>query len=94
MLAKELSDYAPKFLHFSQAEVLSYNFFSMDVKLNFNGTVCQSSVKHLIRIELKPKEGERVKDVLVKAKNQGKVKIGQIGVIDNKEWLRVLPPRF
>ena len=64
------------------------------MKFNSNGTINAASVQLLERVVLNSKEGERVKDVLVKAKNHGKVKIGQIAVLGNKEWLRVRSDKF
>jgi hypothetical protein len=64
------------------------------MKFNLNGTISASSVQNIKRVVLHSKEGERVKDVLVKAKNHGKVKIGQIAVLGDKEWIRVRPDKF
>ncbi len=64
------------------------------MKFNLNGTISAPSVRHIERVVLNSREGERVKDALVKAKNHGRVKIGQIAVLENKEWMRVRADKF
>jgi len=64
------------------------------MEFNLNGTIKAMSVRYNQRIVLNSREGELIRDVLVKAKNQGKVKVGQVAVFENREWLRVLPHKF
>ena len=64
------------------------------MELNLDGTVSRNSVRHLKRVLIKLKEGEQIRDALVKAKNQSKVKVGQIAVIDEREWLRLSPYNY
>lgn len=59
------------------------------MEFNLDGTISRRLVETLKRVFIKPKEGEQIKTALVKAKNQNKVKIGQIAVIDEREWLRL-----
>ena len=64
------------------------------MKLNSQGLVEAVSVQNIERVFLKRKESEPIKLKLAKARNYGKVQIGQIAVIDGREFLRVDPSKF
>lgn len=51
-------------------------------------------MRQAARINLKTKDDELIRQALVTAENQGKVKIGRIAVIGSREWLRISPVRF
>ena len=64
------------------------------MKLNINGLVESQSVQNAERILLKRKENETMKLKLANARNNGKVQIGQIALIDDREFLRVDSRKF
>jgi len=64
------------------------------MKLNSQGLVEAVSVQNIERVFLKRKESDPIKLRLATARNYGKVQIGQIAVIDGREFLRVDPSKF
>jgi len=64
------------------------------MKINSKGLVESSSVRDVERILLKCTESDTLKLKLAKARNYGKVKNGQIAVIDGREFLKVDSRRF
>jgi len=64
------------------------------MKLNTIGLVEAQSVKNAERVLIKRKENETVKLRLANTRNYGKVRIGQIALIDDREFLRVDSSKF
>ena len=64
------------------------------MKPNSQGLVESASVQDAKRVLLKRRESDTIKLRLTTARNYGKVQIGQIAVVDGREFLRVDPSKF
>ena len=64
------------------------------MKVNSKGLVEAPSVEHVKRVRLRRKESDTIKLRLANARNYGKVQIGQVAVIDDREFLRVDSSKF
>ena len=64
------------------------------LEFNPNGSIKGCSVSHLERVVLKRRETQTIKQMLSNARNYGKVRLHQIAVIDEKEFMRVKAEKF
>ncbi len=64
------------------------------MKLNTKGLVEADSVRNAERVVVKRKENETIKLRLVKTRIQRKVEIGQVAIINDREFLRVDSRKF
>ena len=63
------------------------------MELNQDGTISARSVQEIKRINIKPKENQSIKYRLATVR-RGRVRLGEIAVIGDREWLRVNPDDF
>ncbi len=66
----------------------------LKMELNHNGPVKATCVRHFQRVVLKRRETQSIKEKLINARNYGKVRLHQIAVVGDREFLRVKPDRF
>lgn len=61
------------------------------MEFNPDGTISRSSVRHLKRVLIKLRDGEQIRYALARVRSKCKIKVGEIAVIDEREWLRLSP---
>lgn len=64
------------------------------MELNRYGFVTAASVENSKKVKLIQREYESERVTLIKAKNNQTVRVGEVAVIGNKEWLRVSATKF
>lgn len=64
------------------------------MELNRYGLITTASIENAKQIKLKQREDESERLTLTKARNNQRVRVGQVAVIGSKKWLRVNPNDF